>query len=116
MTFPELQAFIADLPPESATQTVLRDQYTDKQLADMSVHDKRHGRWSKDGMLSAAIYDAIQYLTHILLVTNGAKTDPPEPMPRPGVVSRLARSNNPQAQAYLQAIRDRHERETGVQS
>jgi len=37
-------------------------------------------------------------------------------MPRPGVVSRLARSNNPQAQAYLQAIRDRHERETGVQS
>jgi hypothetical protein len=114
LTFAELQAFIDHLPPESATQTVLRDQYTDKQLADMSVGLTAHGAWSKQHMLLAAIYDAIQFLTHVQIVKTGTKSEAPEPMPRPGVVSRLARNNNPQAQAYLQAIRDRNKHaETG---
>lgn len=60
-------------------------------------------------MLLAAIYDAIQSLTHVQVAVGGGKSEAPTPMPRPGVVTKRGKSMNPQALAYLQRIREMNE-------
>lgn len=69
-----------------------------------------HGPWSRTDMLLAAVLDAVGVLTHVQVSRAGVQSDPPAPLPRPGVVSQV-KQTNPQALAFLQAIRDRHEQE-----
>lgn len=108
LTFLELGALLAKLPPESALHTEQRDRLTDEELADAADSgDVPYGSWSRGDMLLAAVFDALMQLIHVQIRRAGADVEPPEPLRRPGVVARK-RPLNPQAIAYLQRIRDLH--------
>lgn len=107
LTYLELGALLNHLPPESAYRTARRDAYTDEQLVAMTDPSGKHGPWSHTDLLLAAVFDAVQALAHIQVARGGVKQDPPEPLRRPGVVTRR-REVNPQAVAYLDRIRQRH--------
>jgi hypothetical protein len=67
-------------------------------------------------MLMAALFDAVQMLTHVQVTRAGVKSDPPVPLPRPGVVSPGKEPVSPQALAYLQRIRDQHALQTETEA
>lgn len=73
----------------------------------MSDSVEGHGPWSREALLLAAIFDALQMLAHIQVARAGVQQDPPTPLRRPGVVDRRAKLG-PQAVAYLDRIRQRH--------
>lgn len=110
VSFVEAEALIRQLPMESAYKTVLRNMYDDEELAEMSQlnDDVEHGSWSRGDLLAATLIDAIQVLTNVQLARAGVETKPIEPVRRPGVVTKT-RKQNPQAVAYLEAIRRRHQ-------
>ena len=80
-----LQAFIDDLPPESATKTAVRNGYSDAELADMAKGHREHGPWSHLELLVAHVADEVAQLTHITSTAHGGKGERPKPYPRPGV-------------------------------
>lgn len=86
MSFAEFKSFIKHLPAESAYQTAIRDLYTDAELAAMS--SSGHGPWSKNEMLIAALIDSLNVLIHVQISKAGVEQEAPEPLPRPGVVSK----------------------------
>lgn len=83
MSFPEFDALVTHLPPESAYQTAVRDQFTDVELG--AMRSDKHGTWSQTEMLLALLFDAIQMLTHIQIARGGISQDAPKPLARPGV-------------------------------
>jgi hypothetical protein len=93
---------------ESAFHTEIRDLMSDEELAAAAEKSDTHGAWSKQDMLLAAVFDSINVLTHVQVMKAGAKSDPPEPLSRPGVVSKQKQAVSPQAQAYLLRIRQLH--------
>lgn len=104
------------LPPESAFKTALRNQYTDEQLAAAADQSTGHGPWSRAEMLLAAVFDALQVLTHVQVSRAGVSSDPPTPLSRPGVVDAAKKPVSPQALAYLQRIRDQHAEQTETEA
>jgi hypothetical protein len=109
MTYFELAALLAHLPMESAYRTAVRDSFTDEELAEMSEQatDRAHGPWTREALLLAASFDALRQLSHIQVARAGVQQDPPQPLPRPGVVDKRPKLG-PQTVAYLDAIRRRH--------
>jgi hypothetical protein len=117
LTYLELSDYLDHLPPESAFQTELRDTLTDEELAALADKSDKHGVWSKESMLLAAVFDSINFLTHVQITKAGVDQDPPEPLSRPGVVSKQKQAISPQAQAYLLRIRELHaQQQTEVES
>ncbi len=114
----ELDALLNHLPSESALQTKIRDSLTDEQLAEIAerADDSKHGPWSRDAYLLAALVDAINSLTYVTLKANGSEhAEPPAPLPRPGVVDKKRAAVSPQTKAYLERIREVHrQQQTGV--
>lgn len=113
MTYLELRILLDKLPIDSAYQAEVRDAIPDDVLARAMEDgaDGPHGRWSRDQMLLASLFDAISMLIHVQISRAGVKSKPPEPLRRPGVVGKSRSKPNPQAVAYLQKLRDTYERE-----
>lgn len=99
---------VKHLPPESWTQTKLRDLDIAELVAE-EPGDRTFGPWSQADYLSAALVDAVNRNTYVTALLAGAKDFPaPEPLPRPGL--RPAGSRAPtelqRAQViYLDSIR-----------
>lgn len=104
MSFAEFESFVKHLPPESAYQTVIRDRYTDEQLAAMTA--KGHGAWSKHDFIMADLIDAIFMLIHTeLSIAAGEWKGSPEQYARPGMVSK-----NPSLSAQSDVYHERLQR------
>lgn len=107
---------LRQLPEESALRTEIRDALTDAELARLADRsdDAPHGPWSREGLLLAAVFDAVQQLNHTLLCVNASDASQipaPTPLRRPGVTGPKRAPANPDAIAFLSRIRDRHEAE-----
>lgn len=89
MTYRRLKVLLDALPPDSATNTAVREQFTDAQLAEMAQRDGDggYGPWSRVDYWFASISDRIDQLIYALVRVNGGKPDPPKPLPRPGLVA-----------------------------
>lgn len=82
--------------------------HTDAELA--KLVNEKHGVWSKDHMLMATLIDSVQMLTYFMLSRWGVKQEPPEPLKRPGVVSK-AQSNQQdflRRAAFLLELREKN--------
>lgn len=92
LSYRRLWGLIKHLPPESWTQTALRDE----DLADLDElagpepqPDERYGPWSHADYLLAALRDEVARLAFITARGAGFEKFPePEPTPRPGVARR----------------------------
>jgi hypothetical protein len=103
LSWRELGVFLKHMPMESATQTAIRDSFTEDELDALAdTRGDEHGSWSKTDLLLASISDAIAHLTYVQVSRAGVKAEPPEPMRRPGVRSNKVRQD-PAAMAYLKA-------------
>lgn len=109
LTWRRLGALIDGLPGHSATKTAIRDALGDEKLAELSKDGPhQHGQWSHTDLRIAALEDVAQrILWRVMQVTSGqgTKIPFPEPVPRPGVISRSRRRLDPKAQAYLAHLR-----------
>lgn len=97
---------------ESALNTKLRPE--DDALTDVIDPDSPHGPWSKLELLVAAVRDEIAALRHVQIARAGVKSDPPEPIRRPGVTGHRRAKATPAAVAYLADIRERNNRARGT--
>ncbi|MFF7023059.1 hypothetical protein ACFY97_18900 [Streptomyces klenkii] len=91
LSWRRLRVLIEHLPPESATKTALRGEFTAEELAALAeASDPEAGRWSQLEQLTASIADAVRRVEHVLIVANTDEKQkhkippPPEPIPRPG--------------------------------
>jgi hypothetical protein len=100
-----------ELPGESATKTAQRDQIPDDQLAQLArLRREGHGPWSHGELLSAAQIDVLRSILHVLIVSNGGKSNAPDPWPRPGVVGKRRRALSREGFDYLMKLREEHAR------
>lgn len=87
-----LRVFIEHLPPESHTMTALRNELTPLQLAEHADKgEPEKARWSQLEQLIASNVDATRRVEWALWSVNTEKnkrSDPPEPMRRPGAEPR----------------------------
>lgn len=106
MSYRRLWVLLSRLPPESWTQTALRDVEEHKPLA-APTEERRFGPWAHTDYLLAELYDAIQANTYVTAVTGHIK-DPvkPEPRPRPGLERPVAKQSDA-AVLYLDKLRAR---------
>lgn len=115
MSYRELWVFIKHLPPESATQTALRDEELEGDLDDLvtatPVGEQQFGPWSHQDYLTAQLIDAVRENTYVAAISGRVdpKPDPPTPVPRPGLRRQRAVSGElAEAQIlYLNKIRAR---------
>jgi hypothetical protein len=113
LTWRRLKVLIDRLPPESATKTAARDALTPQELDQLTKQaPDGDGQWSHQELLTAALVDAVRQLIHVTVVANGGKSQPPKPLPRPGVGKRRRRLTAEGA-AYLQQLRDQHAKDRG---
>jgi hypothetical protein len=87
LSYRRLWLLIKHLPPESWTQTALRDSDLDDldELVAPEPED-RFGPWSHADYLLAGLRDEVARLTYVTARVNGQDKWPePEPHPRPGV-------------------------------
>lgn len=106
------------LPPESATKTALRDGLTPEQMAEVLAAQRSdaargHGPWSHTDMRIMALHDVMSWILYALYAVNGAKPEPPNPYPRPGIAPpQTRRTLTAGAVDRLEAMReaDRAER------
>jgi hypothetical protein len=91
LSYRRLWVLIKQLPPESATQTALRDEDLDVGVDDLIAADPepedRFGPWSKQDYLLAHLIDAVRENTYAVSVAGSLepKPKPPALFPRPGV-------------------------------
>jgi hypothetical protein len=87
LTYRRLQVLLDHLPPESATMTALREEFTDDELSAMAknAEPSGHGPWSHPDLLLAGISDRLDWVIWAIFAVQGGKGDRPTPMPRPGV-------------------------------
>ena len=89
MTWRLLGNLIRHLPPESATKTALRNKMADGEISQTAkAADPSKGQWSQQEMLLASLIDAVRWLIHVTLISNGGKSKKPDPTPRPGVKTK----------------------------
>lgn len=96
MSSRRLRVLIQNLPPESATMTVLRNELTAEEYERQARNGKpEEGRWSMSEQLLAGVTDALREIQYILVVANsdgkGRKPRRPEPIRRPGVAPKTTR-------------------------
>lgn len=110
MTWRRFGVLLRGLPATSLLQTLLRDtvEFDEPEPGTPA----RFGPWSTEAYLLASLIDSVRDNTRVLAQVNSEnRVDMPEPTPRPQTKIR-ARTVQPSAVAYLQAIRDRHRRES----
>lgn len=95
LTWRELWSLVTQLPPESATATILRLQRRDEpaQMPE-AAHDYESEQWSRVEHLLAAVRDELHYLRYAFTQANAGKTRikwKPEPLPRPGIAPKRKR-------------------------
>jgi hypothetical protein len=73
-----------------------------------------HGPWAHSDLIAAAEVDVLRAILHVLVVTNGGKSQPPDPWPRPGVLPKRRRALSQEGFDYLQRIREEHARLHGT--
>jgi hypothetical protein len=114
LTWRRLGVLVANLPPESATQTVMREALTDDELEVLTAAEPTSfGAWSRVEYLLAGLNDRASDLFWLMtyLKTDLKKSpapERPEPYPRPGLRKKNPFAQDPAAVAYLQRIRDAH--------
>lgn len=110
----KLGVLVAALPPESLTKTALREALTPEQLAELPEPDG-HGPWSRTDHLLAALVDRASLLVWQQTQINGGKrTQPPPPLPRPGVEPVEGKRRVSAAGiAYLADLRERRRARNG---
>lgn len=88
LTFRRLRVLLDNLPADSATNTAVRDRFTDAELAEMSERrgDSSYGPWGRLDYWLAGLSDRIDHLAWVMVRVNGGKGDAPAPLPRPGLV------------------------------
>jgi hypothetical protein len=112
LTYRRAAVLIAALPPESATKTAVRDSMSDEQLDALPDPDG-HGRWSHVELLLAAVVDAMNALVwQNARIHGGSKSQPPEPIRRPGVAPRKP-PLSPAGVTYLNDLRERRRARRG---
>lgn len=101
------------LPGDSAYKTAVRDSIPDAELAEMVAQPPdRHGPWSHEALLLAAVADRLELLRRDLASVNHAEIKGEfEPIRRPGVAhTQRRRKANPAAAALMRQIADEHAR------
>ena len=97
------------LPTDSATKTAIRDSLTDDELANLASKDPvGHGRWSRGDLRIAAVEDAVERQTHVMVWLAGdrkGKPQTPPPVRRPGVGARKKPTLSAEGRAYLEYLR-----------
>jgi hypothetical protein len=88
---------------ESLTMTAIRDSMTPEQREAASQRVAKHGPWSKQDYLLAAVVDAIRESTWVLARVNGSTVEPPKPIDRPGLQQKPSRGT-PEGIALMQEI------------
>lgn len=107
LTWYWLKVLHGRLPPESATQTALRDAMGEQALADLPAPDGM-GPWSRSDMLAAQIVDCLTALAWMYASAHSKQTPPkPEPLRRPGVITRKRRRLTDAQRARLESLRTR---------
>jgi hypothetical protein len=86
LSWRELGVFVRHLPPDSATARSLRGSSPEEDY------------WTPDRQLLATLVDAVRESTFAMIKLNGdpkktSRLKPPDPIPRPGVQARAAKSN-----------------------
>ncbi|MCW2898494.1 MAG: hypothetical protein JWO67_759 [Streptosporangiaceae bacterium] len=107
MSYRELWEFVKHLPPESWTQTKLRDSDMTELIAD-EPGEPEFGPWSLVNYQLAALTDAINAVAYKVHVAGDLRPDPevPEPTPRPGLKPRVQQAVLSEAAViYLNARR-----------
>jgi len=114
LSWRQLGALVAALPPESLTKTALREALTPEQLA-AQPEPTGHGQWSKAEHLLAAAVDRLSLLVwQNTQVHGGKRSQPPHPIPRPGVEPPEQRKLSARGAAYLADLREqRRQRRAG---
>lgn len=104
MSWRRLGVILRHLPPESATQTALRENEPDDAP---QVEPEGFGPWSKAEHLLARVGDAVE---HLAWMQSDGKKNPPKPLPRPGVAKppRKVTAINARALAYLREVERLH--------
>lgn len=104
-----VESFTGLLPPESATRTAQRNEYTDEQLAQMGKQQTGHGPFSQLELLVADLIDEVAWNTYATLAAVGGKPKEPKPYPRPGVPGSGPRKGRltPEQMARLAAVNPR---------
>jgi len=112
LTWRELAAYLAQLPLESATQTLRMAELSDNDFAELAEQEHTHGPWSHTDLLLAALIDSVERLTYVQVRRGGVKTaTPPKPVPRPGIPAAASRGRptaSAESRAYLERLRARH--------
>ncbi len=98
------------LPTDSATKTAIRDSLTDDEIAELAGRDPvGHGRWSRGDLRIAAVEDAVERQTSVMVWLAGdrsGKPRQPEPVRRPGIAAKKRPVLSDEGRAYLQYLRE----------
>jgi hypothetical protein len=116
MTFRRVRVLLDRLPPESATHTAMRDQFTDEELRDQAKRQPvtGHGPLSRHDMFLIDVVDHLQWVEYAIYASQGGKPRKPEPTPRPGVPGKRKKTEvaplNQAGLAHLQHLRELNRR------
>lgn len=112
MTWRQFGVLLRGLPSTSRYQTKVRDTVEFDEPEPGSP--ERFGPWGTEHYQLAALIDSVRNLQRTLVQVNTEKDVPPvEPMPRPATkIRKHVSAEAVAAFEYLQAIRDRHAKES----
>jgi hypothetical protein len=109
LTYRLLGVLLRQLPGQSAYKTAVRDAVSDEDLAAYAKQPRTgHGPWSHHELISVAQVDVLRMILHVLVLAHGGKSKPPEPWPRPGVVTKRRKALSPEGLAHLRRLREEH--------
>lgn len=103
LTHREALVYIAQLPEDSRTQTLLRDRQN-AQPAEPNDGPVKFGPWRTENYQLAALTDAVRRLEITLVRVNGNDEKYPDPSPRPGI-GRPVRRQSVANVTYLSKLR-----------
>ena len=98
MTFRRVRVLIDRLPPESATHTTMRDQFSDDELRahlDRNTDKPGHGALSRQDMRLIDLADQLKWIEYAIYRSQGGKPRKPEPTPRPGLPAKGSKTKAP---------------------
>lgn len=120
LTFRRFRVLLDRLPPESATHTAMRDVFTDEELRDHAkAHGGKrqgHGPLARQDMFLIDLRDQLAWVEYAIYRSQGGKPKPPEPTPRPGVVTKRSKTKdqvqplNAAGLAHLKHLRESNRR------
>jgi hypothetical protein len=90
LTYRRVRVLLDRLPPESATKTAMRDEFTDEELAEQAKahagENHGHGPLTRTDLVLFDLLDALRWIEYGLYRSQGGKPPEPSPTPRPGLV------------------------------